>query len=312
MTILSSAPPQPDRLGGLRRFAVAITILNVLGHTVFGFEQSWATPFVSLAAAYGMELLLEMVDARVQRRRPRFLGGPMTLVSFLLSAHISGLAVGMLLYANARLWPIALASAAAIASKALFRVRTRQGSCHFMNPSNFGISLTLLLFPWVGIAPPYQFTEQLDGVGDWLLPGFIVLSGSFLNWRFTKRLPLILAWVFGFAAQAFLRHWILDARLESALAPMTGTAFILFSFYMVSDPATTPIARRSQVVFGAFTAMAYGALMAFHVVFGLFFSLSLVCCARGLVLWTATQMLRVRQPAPERAEEPAVLAVASQ
>ena len=29
------------RLAALRRFAIAITILNVLGHTVLGFEQAW-------------------------------------------------------------------------------------------------------------------------------------------------------------------------------------------------------------------------------------------------------------------------------
>ena len=33
-----------DRLGGLRRFAIAITVLNVLGHTWLGFEQSLAGP----------------------------------------------------------------------------------------------------------------------------------------------------------------------------------------------------------------------------------------------------------------------------
>jgi Na+-translocating ferredoxin:NAD+ oxidoreductase RnfD subunit len=209
------------------------------------------------------------------------------------------------------LWPVALASAAAIASKTLFRVRTATGSSHFMNPSNFGISLTLLLFPWIGIAPPYQFTEQLDGIGDWALPALIVLSGTFLNWKFTKRVVLVYAWMFGFAAQAFLRYWILDARLEAALAPMTGTAFILFSFYMVSDPATTPSGRRAQVLFGTCTAMTYGLLMASHVVFGLFFSLSLVCCGRGLALWLAAHLLRVPQVAPERTEDPAGLAVAS-
>ncbi|HBL25338.1 MAG TPA: enediyne biosynthesis protein UnbU, partial [Acidobacteria bacterium] len=32
------------RLTALRRFAIAITTLNVLGHTVLGFEQAWATP----------------------------------------------------------------------------------------------------------------------------------------------------------------------------------------------------------------------------------------------------------------------------
>ena len=59
-----------DRLGGLRRFAVAITALNVLGHTWFGFEQSLAQPLVSLAAAYGMELLLEWLGARIDGRAP--------------------------------------------------------------------------------------------------------------------------------------------------------------------------------------------------------------------------------------------------
>jgi hypothetical protein len=59
------------RLPGLRRFAVAISILNVLGHTVFGFEQAWATPFVALAAAYGTELVLEWADARVSHRPAR-------------------------------------------------------------------------------------------------------------------------------------------------------------------------------------------------------------------------------------------------
>ena len=44
------------RLAGLRRFAIAITFLNILGHTFLGFEQSWAQPFVSLLAAYLMEL----------------------------------------------------------------------------------------------------------------------------------------------------------------------------------------------------------------------------------------------------------------
>src|SRR5262245_64035085 len=64
-----------NRLGGLRRFAVAITVLNILGHTFFGFEQSWAHPFVALASAYSTELLLEVIDARCNRRPLRFMGG---------------------------------------------------------------------------------------------------------------------------------------------------------------------------------------------------------------------------------------------
>ena len=59
------------RLAGLRRFAIAITLLNVLGHTVFGFEQSIAQPFVAVAAAYIMEIAAEMADAWARKRRPR-------------------------------------------------------------------------------------------------------------------------------------------------------------------------------------------------------------------------------------------------
>ena len=288
-----------SRLGGLRRFAIAISVLNILGHTVFGFEQSWATPFVSLAAAYSMELLLEIVDASLSHRTPKFLGGGAPrLIDFLLSAHISGLAVGMLLYANQRLAPVAFAAAAAIASKAIFRVPSGKGTIHFFNPSNFGISLTLLLFPWVGIAPPYHFTEYLVGPGDWILPGIIVCSGTFLNWRFTRRLPLIAAWLSGFALQALLRHWIFGARLESALLPMSGVAFILYTFYMVTDPATTPSGTRAQVVFGAAVAAAYGMLMVSHIVFGLFFALSIVCTVRGVALYLGAA----------RQEEPSVVA----
>lgn len=274
-----------SRLGGLRRFAIAITVLNLLGHTILGFEQSWAQPLVALATAYSAELLLELAQAWSHHRKPQFSGGFIRLVDFLLPAHISGLAVAMLLYANDRLWPIAFATAVAIGSKVVFRVPVGKGVRHFYNPSNFGISITLLLFSWVGIAPPYHFTENLDRVGDWLLPAIIILTGTFLNARFTHKLPLIAAWLSGFAAQAVIRSWFFETPFVAALLPMTGMAFILYTFYMVTDPATTPQGKWSQVLFGAGVAVAYGLLLVMHIVFGLFFALTIVCTVRGLGLY---------------------------
>ena len=304
----------PDRLGGLRRFAVAITALNVLGHAWFGFEQSVLQPLVALAAAYGMEIILELVDARLNGRVERFRGGIHNLVDFLLSAHITGLAVAMLLYANEQLLPIAFAAAMAIGSKAIFRAHTGSGVRHFFNPSNLGITATLLLFPWVGIAPPYHFTENLSGVADWILPGVIVLSGTFLNARFTHRLPLIATWLTMFALQAVIRSGMQGIPFEAALLPMTGVAFILFTFYMITDPATTPSKPRAQVAFGVSVGAVYGLLMAAHVVFGLFFALSLVCAARGLGLWAMArfaQPVRIAVPALQVASSaPAMVVVA--
>lgn len=275
-----------DRLGGLRRFAIAITVLNILGHAFFGFEQSLAQPVAALVAAYSVELLLEFIDARCNRRAPRFLGGgARRFVEFLLSAHITGLACAMLLYANERLGPVIFASVVAICSKCLLRAPVERGTRHFFNPSNFGITVTLLVFSWVSVAPPYQFTENMTGAGDWILPAVIVCTGTFLNARFTHRLPLIAAWLGGFVAQAGLRSFLFETPFGAALIPMTGVAFILYTFYMVTDPATTPEGRREQIAFGLSVAAVYGLLMAAHIVFGLFFALTIVCAVRGLWMY---------------------------
>jgi enediyne biosynthesis protein E5 len=296
---------QDRRRQGLRRFAFAITLLNVLGHVWFGFEQSFAQPLAAMLAAYGTEILLEVVDSRIAQRRPRFRGGPVNLVDFLLSAHITALACAMLLYANNRLLPIVFAAVTGIASKSLFRYRTPSGQRHFLNPSNFGISMTLLLFPWVGTVPPYHFTENLEGAGDWILPGLIVVTGSLMNTRFTRRIPVVAGWVTGFVCQAALRSWIFSRPLIPTLVPMTGVAFILYTFYMVTDPATTPQKPRSQILFGASVAGAYGLLVSLHAVFGLSFGLAIVCCCRGM--WLCVRNWIARKESREATAEPVLI-----
>jgi len=272
------------RLAALRRFAIAISVLNIAGHAFLGFEQSLAQLFASLATAYSVELLLEIIDARVNDRRPRFLGGPMTVIDFLLPSHITGLAVAMLLYANEQILPIVFATTVAIASKAIFRVQVGKGKRHFFNPSNFGIAATLIIFPWVGISPPYQFTENLSGIAHLILPAIFIFTGSLLNAKFTKRIPLIIAWVGGFALQGLVRNVFLETSWAGGLVPMTGVAFLLFTFYMITDPGTTPVKPANQIVFGAGVAFAYSILMVLHVSFGLFFGLVIVCSVRGFGL----------------------------
>jgi hypothetical protein len=294
MPAVDKVPPQ--RILALRRFGIAITILTILGHTVLGFEQSLAQPLCSLLTTYSVELIIEYCGARSQRKTPAFLGGGRTgFVNFLLPAHISGLAIGMLLYASDRILPFVCAAAVAICSKALFRVPTANGPRHFLNPSNFGITVTLLMFPSVGIAPPYMFTEGLGRAAAVLLPLLIVCTGLMLNVTLTRRLPLILAWLGSFAVQAFLRTFTGDALLP-ILNAMTGVAFILFTFYMITDPATTPSQPKRQLLFGLGVGIAYGVLVVFHVVFGLFFGLTLVCILRGGLITLGYLLSRTELP----------------
>jgi len=298
--------PADYRLVALRRFGAAITVLTILGHTVLGFEQSYAHVLVAAFFAYGFELLLESIDAWSNDRKARWRGGPVALINFLLPAHITSLAVAMLLYPNERLWPIVFAVAVALGSKFLFRVMTPRGQRHFLNPSNVGICATLLVFPWVGIAPPYHFTENLSGGLNWLLPGVLLVVGTILNARYTKKLPLIGAWLIGFAAQAVLRNWWFGTPIIAGLNPMTGVAFLLFTFYMVTDPGTTPFKPRAQVLFGASVALTYTLLMVNEIVFGLFFALLPVCAIRGAYLWFENRRAVSTQviiPAPELAKD---------
>jgi enediyne biosynthesis protein E5 len=278
------------RLGGLSRFAFAITVLNIVGHAFLGFEQSWITPFASIAAAYTTEFVGETFESRYARRRARYTGSFLDLVKFLLPAHISGLAVGMLLYAVENIAAIMFAASLAMASKYLFRAVVgvdrdgRRMIRHVLNPSNFAITTTLLLFPTVGIAPPYQFTENTSGIVDWILPVVIICTGSYLNIKATGRIPLILAWICAFALQAATRAAINGTPLSAGLLPMTGFAFVLFTFYMITDPATSPSRMRGQIAFAVAVAAFYAMFMELHIVFGLFYSLTIATAVRGLWL----------------------------
>ncbi len=283
---------QNNRIKALQRFALAISVLNIAGFTFLGFEQSYAHPILSLVTAYFLEILFEVIEAKNQGRDFRFAGGAKKFINFLLPAHITALAVAMLLYTNQQFEVQIFATAVAILTKYLFRVRINGRSRHFLNPSNAGIAITLIVFPWVGISPPYMFTENFHGAADWIFPAVLSILGFLLNYKFTKKTPLILAWLLAFILQAWLRSVFFDTHFFSGLLPMTGLAFLLFTFYMISDPGTTPSSTRGQIFFGVSVAFVYGMIMVFHIVFGLFFALLVVCTVRGCWMAVSDQVER--------------------
>ena len=273
------------RLAALRRFAITITVLNLLGHTILGFENSWAQMFVALLMAYFTEIVLEIVDGAANKKTPRFTGDVMNFIDFLLPAHISGMAVSMLLYCGDLLLPFAFASAVAIASKALLTVKVNNSDRHFLNPSNTGIAVTVLLFPVLAPIMPWQFTESLSSNWSSAFAVIVIVLGTYMNWYYAKRMPLVLGWVLAFAIQGVLRCLINGIPLVVGLVPITGVSFLLFTFYMVTDPGATPSDKREQVIFGASTAMVYCFLVLAHIGFAFFYALFIVSFCRGLFLY---------------------------
>ncbi len=286
------------RIKALRRFAMAITTLNILGHLILGFEMAYAHPFLAVLTAYSLEIGLEWLDARLHNRPLAFLGGGLSgFVDFLLPSHITALACAMLVYSNETFWPIVFAVAVGVCSKYIFRAPVGKGkTAHIFNPSNTGIAAALVVFPWVAASPPYQFTENVSGAWDWIIPALIICTGTLLNWKLTKKMPLILGWVSGFALQALFRGLFMDFNLLHALSSMTGVAFVLFTFYMVTDPGTTPSKPRNQFIFGASVALVYMFIDIFNIVYQIFFALLTVCTVRGISLHVM-DWYRLRQEA---------------
>jgi hypothetical protein len=281
--------PRDPRYLALRNFAISITVFNVFGYTLLGFEQPWLWPILALATGYTTDLVFEVISAWAQRRPVRFRGnGPRGLMEYLLPAHITSLACNMLLYANNQFWPVMFAVMFAVSQKHFLQAPVHGKFRHFMNPSNLGITSVLLLFgSWVSIAPPYEFTEWANTYFRLMIPVVIITAGTVINATLTRKIPLIVGWLGGFAIQALVRHWIWGVQLNTALGVMTGVAFVLFTNYMITDPGTSPAKARAQFMFGSSIAVVYAVLMEFNVVYTLFFATSIVCAGRGLGWWVA-------------------------
>jgi putative Ca2+/H+ antiporter (TMEM165/GDT1 family) len=294
----------------LRNFALSISVFNVFGYTLLGFEQPWLWPLLAVLAAYGTEIVFELISAWAQRRAPRFLGGgPRGFYEFLLPSHITALAVNMLLYTNNQFWPVLFGVVLAVSQKHFLQAPVAGRMRHYMNPSNLGITATLLVFgSWVSTAPPYQFTEWANTYFKLMIPMVVLVSGTVLNAMLTRKVPLIVGWMGAFAIQAFVRHWIWGVQLSTALSVMTGVAFVLFTNYMITDPGTSPSKPRPQFIFGASVAVVYAVLMELNIVYTLFYATCIVCACRGLGWWVAhlrrrRQQHRLTQAGPPAATE---------
>jgi hypothetical protein len=310
-TVKTKKPADPRYLA-LRNFAISISAFNAFGYSLLGFEQPYLWPLFAVLTAYTTEIVFELIHSWAFQHQPRFLGrGVRGMYEFLLPAHITALAVNMLLYANNQFWPVAFGVVIAVSQKHFLQAPIAGRMRHFMNPSNLGIAAVLLVFSrWVSISPPYMFTEWASSYFRLFIPMVILVSGTVINTMLTRRVALIVGWMGGFFIQAFVRHWLWGVQLNTALSVMTGVAFVLFTNYMITDPGTTPSKPRAQFMFGSSVAAVYAVLMQFNIVYTLFFATAIVCGSRGLGWWIA-YLRRSRKEAAGRAAEPAAVGAAA-
>jgi Na+-transporting NADH:ubiquinone oxidoreductase subunit NqrB len=156
--------------------------------------------------------------------------------SSIKSALITALGLCLLCKANS-VWVLGLAGTLAIASKFLIRYKGK----HMFNPANLGIIMAILLTGEAWVSP-----------GQWgsniILLFVLSVLGAIVLLR-VGRIETSLAFLFTFGGLVFARDilwqgWPLDHFLHT----MTNGSLLLFTFFMITDPVTTPNARKARIL----------------------------------------------------------------
>jgi enediyne biosynthesis protein E5 len=238
----ASLSPSPPRRSAARRpdpRLYQITILAALlvyGVTRLDFEIEAAQAVASLAGALGTQWVCTRLW-RAGAFDPK-------------SALISGLSLCLLLRTHHV--PLAfLTSCVAIASKFVIRFRGK----HVFNPTNFAIVAMMIVSGHVWVSPGQWGNAAFFAFGMACLGGLVVNRAA----RSDVTYAFLISWLvilFGYAL------W-LGQPLTVPLHRLESGAFLLFTFFMISDPRTTPDSRAGRVVFAALVA-AGAALIQFR------------------------------------------------
>ena len=208
------------------------------------------------------------------------------------SALISGLSLCLLLRTNS----LALAAAAgvlAIASKFVLRFHGK----HLFNPTNFAlVAMMLATNDRVWVSPGQWGSVAFFAFLIACLGGLVVMRAA----RSDVTLTFLAAWL----ALIFGRSLWLGEPIAIPVHRLQNGALLLFAFFMISDPRTTPDSRAGRIVFALLVAVgAWIVQFQFFRTNGLLWSLAV--CAFGVPLldwllpgarhcWTAPKNRRAR------------------
>jgi Na+-translocating ferredoxin:NAD+ oxidoreductase RnfD subunit len=223
----------------------------IVAREVFHFERSHVTTAGCLAVAIGLDLLL----GRFWFRK----------TNFPLSAAIIGLASSLLIDARTP-YPYLAVAALGILSKAFLTYNGR----HIFNPANFGVCVALLLAPQYVTGMPQLFS-------GYLAPSIVFAILGLITVWYARQLEVSLSWLAGFALFALPRALLGGTPVLLALAPLAGPGLLLYTFHMISDPATTPRTRVPRIAYGFAVAAGDALFRQLEIPYGNFYALLVVC-----------------------------------
>ena len=247
---VSAEPIGPRASAGSRLLAdprhfqiAALSTLIGLGLFQFGFEVPWWHVAAVLGGTLGTQAIADRSVGRAFEPR---------------SALISALSLTILLRTGS-VWLSLGAAVLAVASKFLIRWRGK----HIFNPANFGLVVVSLLFTGAWVSPGQWGVAPMLALGLFVMG--LVVTGRAARW------DISFALLGSYAALVFGRALWLGDPLAIPMHQMHSGALLVFAFFMISDPRTTPDARLGRVLYAALVA-----LVGFSIQFGLYNSAGII------------------------------------
>lgn len=243
--------------------AVVTTTLHLLGQVAFNFNLSIAQILISVGTSAVLELAI------VFRRR--------RVIAWPASAMLSGNGIALILrvpgtehgdWWSLHGWYIFAGTAAlALGSKYLIRWRGH----HIFNPSNFALVLVFVSLGETRVDP------QVLWWGDWSIPialAFtVIIGGSMVITRRVGQTHTALSFWVTFSVLVGLitvsGHGI---TANWHIGPISGWSYwillttspevLVFLFYMITDPKTSPSGRVGKLIFGCSIALISAVIVA--------------------------------------------------
>ena len=158
-----------------------------------------------------------------------------------LSALVTCLGTTILVRADT-LWVHPLVAALALSAKFAIRIRGK----HVFNPTNLAVILAIAAMPGAWASPGQWGSELL--IGLWFATLGVTVTTS------ARRLDI--AWFFlgSYAALLAARVLILGQSEAVLLHQLGNGALIMFTFFMISDPMTTPNRRALRFAYALLVA----------------------------------------------------------
>ncbi|WP_395710994.1 RnfABCDGE type electron transport complex subunit D [Reyranella sp.] len=158
-----------------------------------------------------------------------------------LSAIVTGIGLSVLVRADS-LWVHPLVAALAISAKFTVRI----GNKHIFNPANLGVMIAILFLPGAWLSPGQWGSDMIAAL--WFIALGVTVTVS------ARRFDIAWAFLACYGLLLIGRLLWLDQRWAVLLNQLSSGGLLLFTFFMITDPMTTPNDRRMRWLYAALVA----------------------------------------------------------